>query len=536
MALRNARPVSFVPKGLTDAYDSTQAFSGSCRLLQNLVFDQGNPELLQARPGVVSLTTFPGFTTPTFVTVFIVINGVVYGMVSTARTAGFDEPFAYNVAANTFTTITGVTAGNVPSSPSTSGAWTPPTMAVIGTKIIVTHPGFSGSGSNFFGIIDISTPSAPTWTASNLATNALPSVPTAVANFNNRAWYVCNNVVYYSDVLVPATRTNASQSVTVGDPSSVIAMSGLPVQTTSAGVVQALIVFKSFSVWQITGDTATSNLALNFLSLNIGTTAARSVVQTPFGTNFMAADGPYIVDALGTVKPLTKTPQELTQDIQLPFINSQQPTRTSAAYFGGIYRICVDTYLNSSASTNDYWFDIERRRWNGPHTWPHDCCGAVNNYFVISHRTKGAVLYQSQFTSSLSAVYTDAGTAITCIMQSSSLPKDANMNEKYVLESTIELSTAGASASYQIQALDDQLNVLNNTLIMTTGAGYTWGGHLWGSGKWSSSINIPHVYTIAWSSPLVFQKMSIQVNVTSSINISIGEFRARYQDLGYVNQ
>ena len=282
MAIRNSKPVRFTPKGVCDAFDATDAFAGACEILTNLIFDQANPEVVVSRPGVgPPQTSFAGFTTPTFVSVQVTIGVVVYGMVSSARNPGNDEPFAYNLLTNSFITISGVTAANTPASPATSGAWTPPTMAVISTDIIVTHPGFSGTGSNFFGVLSIANPAAPTWTSANLATNPLPVVPTSVANFNNRAYYSYNNHLALSDPLTPLTRTNASQDLTIGDTTPVTAQSGLPVQTISAGVIGALVVFKAFSIWQITGDPATSNLALNYITLTTGTAAPRSVAQCP---------------------------------------------------------------------------------------------------------------------------------------------------------------------------------------------------------------------------------------------------------------
>jgi hypothetical protein len=110
------------------------------------------------------------------------------------------------------------------------------------------------------------------------------------------------------------------------------------------------------------------------------------------------------------------------------------------------------------------------------------------------------------------------------------------MSEKQVVESTIELSTAGASVTYHITALDDQGTTLDATTLVVATTSSIWGGFLWGLGLWSASINIPHVYTIEWNIPLVFQKMAIQVSGTSSSNIRIGTFFARWQDLGYMNQ
>lgn len=539
MAIRNGYPVRFTPKGLCDAFDATDAFPGACALLSNLVFDQGNPELIISRPGVgAALTSFGSFTNPTFVSVYIVLDNIVYGMVSTARNPGNDEPFAYNYVTNTFITISGVTAGNTPTSPATSGSWTPPTMAVVSTKIIVTHPGFSGTGTNFFGVIDITTPATPAWSSSNLATNALPTVPTSVANFNNRAYFsYSNNHLGFSDVLAPTTRTNASQDLTVGDTTGITAQSGLPVQTTSSGVIGGLVVFKTGSIWQITGDPTTNNLALTYVTLTTGSRAPRSVVQGPFGIFFVGADAPYILNFLGVLGALSRTPgQGGVADVQEPFQNTTEPSRMSAAFSGNVFRVCVPTTVQGLAQTNDYWYDIRRNRWTGPHTFIYDeAQQASNNRFIISGASQGAQLFISQTIPTSASVYNDAGTPLTSHLRSSSFPKTSHMAELQVVESTIELSSAGGAVNYNITALDDQFNTLGSTFIMTPQAGSLWGAFLWGTGLWSSSVKVPHVYNIPWTGPLVFQKMALDVLTTSASNLTIGTFFARYQDCGYTN-
>lgn len=538
MAIRNGRPVRFTPKGLCDAFDATDAFPGACATLQNLVFDQGNPEIVVSRPGVgAAQTTFSSFTTPTFVSACIVIGNVAYGMVSTARNAGHDEPFAFDLVGGTFITISGVTAGNTPTSPATSGPWTPPTMAVISTKIIVTHPGFSGIGSNFFGVIDISNPAAPAWSSANLATNGLPGVPTSVANFNNRAYYSVGNILVFSDVLVPTTRTNATQALTIGDTTPITAQSGLPVQTTSAGVIGALVVFKGSSIWQVTGDPATNNLALNYLTLTTGCIAPRSVVQGPFGIIFAGQDAPYVLNFLGVLSPLSHTPgNDGVADVQVPFQNTTQPSRISAAFAGNVYRVCVPTLIAGQQVTNDYWYDIRRKRWTGPHTFIYDCAAQFDNAFVLSSASQGAALFVSTSIPTPNSVYNDAGAAITSHLRSSSFPKTGAMAQVQVVESTIELSASGSSVNYNLTALDDQNGTLGSAFVVTTSNNTVWGSFLWGAANWSSNANIPHVYTIPWADVLNFQKMAIDVSAASSNSVSIGTFFARYQDTGYTNQ
>jgi hypothetical protein len=538
MAIRNGKPVRFTPKGLCDAFDATDAFPGACQLLSNLVFDQGNPEIVVARPGVgAAATNFSGFSAPTFVSVYIVIGNVAYGMVSSARNPGQDEPFAYNLSTNSFVTITGVTSGNTPASPATSGPWTPPTMAVVSTKVLVTHPGFSGAGSNFFGVIDISNPNAPAWSSANLATNGLTGVPTSVANFNNRAYFSVGNTLEFSDPLAPTTRTNASQAVTIGDTTPVTAQSGLPIQTTSGGVVGALVVFKQSQIWQVTGDPATNNLALNYISLTTGCVAPRSVVQGPFGIFFAGPDAPYILNFLGTLVPLSSRPgTDFPPDLQVPFQNTTQPSRISAAFAGNIYRVCVPTLIQGQQQTNDYWYDIRRKRWTGPHSFPYDCAGQFGSAFVLSSASHGAALFVSKTIPTSDSLYQDAGAAFMSHLRSASFPKTGHMQQIQVVESTIELASTGTAANFNLSALDDQGGTLGSAFVQTPRAGTVWGSFLWGQANWSTNTSIPRVYSIPWAAALVFQKMSLDVLVTAVNEIQIGTFFARYQDAGYTNQ
>lgn len=545
MPIPRAYPVRFTPKGICDAFDATDAFAGACRSLQNLVFDQGNPELVTARPGVgPALTTFPGFTTPGFVSLHFAIGSLIFGMIATGRNAGHDEPFCYDVTAGSFVTISGVTAGNTPTSPATSGTWTPPTAAVIGVKIIITHPGFSGTGSNFFGVIDITNPAAPAWSSANTATNALPSVPTSVANFNNRAYYSTGNKLFYSNVLDALTMTNAGQSLTVGDNTNVTAQAGLPLQTTSAGVIGALIVFKPSSIWQVTGDAATNNLSLNYLSLTTGCIAPRSVVPTSFGIPFVSVEGPNLIGLTGGVYPMNRNLSGSdAADIQVPFQNTTAPTRIAAGFQGNIYRICVPTVTPAGAQKSDFWFDLHRRRWNGPHTFSYDCVSmptspVSGSFFVLSSADNPGALYRSltQPQSGITLVYNDAGNAIMTNLTSSSLPKTGHMAEKQVIESTIELSSVGVAVTYNITAYDDRSRTVGSTSVTTANVGGTWGSFVWGSGvTWASTSNVPFTYTIPWSAPVVFKKFVLNIQATATNSLSIGTFFARYQDCGYTN-
>ena len=516
-----------------DAFDATDKFHGACVSLANLVFDQSNPEIMVSRPGVGSaVTSFAGFNTPGFVSVHITVGTVTYGMISTSTNAGRDEPFAWDNAAAAFITITGVSGANTPLSPATVGAWTPPTMASIGSKIIVTHPGFAG-GATKFGVIDLTTPSAPVWSATDTAGNNLTAVPTAVANFNNRAYYAVNNTLQYSDVLDPLTRTSGTQSLTVGDLANVTALSGLPIQTTSSGVIAALIVWKQFQTWQVTGDG--SSLAQNFMSLTVGTASPRSISQSPLGIYFASNGGPYIIDQFGILRPLTYGLDDTESDLQAPWQNASTPSRIAAGYSGTIYRICMDTVVNGSAVTNDYWFDEHRRRWNGPHTFVYDCASQYGKGFILSSSATPGKLFFSEIFPSLTSSYLDNGATYQCTLKSSTFPKTGHMVTKQVVESTMELASAGSVANFALTGIDDQGNTLNTTNVPILPLGAQWGTAVWGAFTWASAINIPRAYTVPWTAPLVFKKMAILLTSTAQSALAFGTFFARYQETGYTN-
>lgn len=154
MALRNGQPIVWRARGLSDSIDGTNSFPGAMASLSNLLPDPTTDDVWVARPPAASATTFGSFTTPGFVSALLVIGVRAYGMIASGRNSGHDEPFCYDLLAGSFVTISGITSGNTPTSPATTGAWTPPIMCQVGSRIIVTHPGFNSTTK--FGWFDIS--------------------------------------------------------------------------------------------------------------------------------------------------------------------------------------------------------------------------------------------------------------------------------------------------------------------------------------------------------------------------------------------
>lgn len=525
-------PVRFTPRGLVDALDATDKFPGASTALTNLVFDQSNPEIMVSRPGVGSgITSFAGFLSPGVVSVHVTIGTVTYGMIATARNSSLDEPFAYDHSISSFLPVSGVLAANCPTTQPTGGAWTPPTMASVGVNIIVTHPGFPG-GATKFGYFDITNPAAPAWNAGDTSTNGLSATPVAVANFNNRAYFAVSNRTEYTDVLT-LNRAAAAQSLTFGDASALTALSGLPIQTTSSGVTQALLAFKAFQVWQVTGDPVSGDLSENFISIIVGSSSPRSIIQSPQGTYFASFFAPMMIDQFGLLRAVTHALTDTEPDVRAAWQNAVTPSRIAGGYTGRVYRVSMETIINGQDVVNDYWFDENKRRWTGPHSFPYDCVSQLGSFFILSSNANPGKLFKSEPLPSSTSTYLDNGAAIMSTEQSSTFPKTQDMAMNQVVESTIELSSSGSPASYAITALDEGGNTLNSCIVPVMSSGTLWGAGVWGGFNWASSQNRPATYTVPWTAPLVFNKMAIYITVTSGTAIALGTFFARYKKLGY---
>ncbi len=527
--IRNSAPASFMASGLSDSLDQSTSFPGACTQLSNFVFDRINRRGLTCRPGVGNaVTTFSAFTSPSTISVMRAVGTRIYGMIASGLNPGFDEPFCYDTSGGGFVTISGVTSSNVPSTLTSVGPWTPPTMDVISSKIIVTHVGFNGTGTNFFGIIDISNPDAPAWSSSNTSGTPLSAVPTAVAQFFNRAWFVIGNLLFFSDSLAPTSITNASQFLTLGDTSPITAVGGVPISTATEGIIQALIAFKGAGkgIWQITGDVALSTLALNELSGANGTDAPRSLVAIPSGLAYLDSDGVRVVSPLGSIG-------FLSPDIVQPFLNSSNPTRAVSAYANSVFRICLDTSINGVAiSGADFWFDFLFSKWNGWHSFTYHCAIRVGSECFLSSNAIPAQIFSSSVVPDSSSVYLDNGSSYSSVMESSYLPLERTMNMKSIIESTIEVEYGQASSyTISLNILDENGNLAGSASINTTKAGSNWGQVIWGQFLWAASSLFGRAVQIPWQGPVVFADCKLRLTLNSQGGVNVKRWMMRMQEL-----
>lgn len=607
MALRNSTPYTFKPTGVSDTADATNAFPGAMQSLMNLIPSADTDKAWVPRPAAVQVSDFSGFSSPGFVSAAMVVGNIEYGMVVSARNAGKDEPYAYNILTGNFLTVTGITAANTPTSPASSGAWTPPIMAVVGTRIVVTHPGFAG-GAIKFGWFDISnfgatgtttsngtttltsssnllqagvqpgqtitkadvplgttvvsiasnglsvimsasatgggtasttvfaggTPASPLWAAGDTNINNLPAVPVSVAQFNGRAYYAVLNGVVFSDSLQACNVTNASQALTFANGLATTALGALPLSSPiTGGIVQSIIAFQgTTAMQQITGDQATTNLAVNLMNVATGTLAPLSITPTNFGLAFVSPDGMRVVGFDGVVSdPIGDHGTGVT----VAFIYAVQPSRICASSNADAIRISVQNGKAAQQPFQEYWFDITRKIWSGPHSFPASLIQTWNNSFIVHPVGIPGTIWKSDATVSSSSSYVENGVQLSFTYLTSLMPDNQQMAENAMVETTVAAALPGGYTLI-VSALDESGSVFSSSSIVTTGSTTIWGAFLWGGAVWGGSSNGLKQYRIPWAAPLVFKQASFMLTGNSSGGVKLANNYFKFEKLGYLLQ
>lgn len=539
MSLRNAQPVKFSPAGLSDALDGSNVFPGACQILQNLIPDPTTKNVWTCRPAAIEETDFTGVPDPGFISVQKVIGTRVYGMIASSTNPGHDEPFIYDLATAAFIPITGVTLANTPTSASPVGDWVPPTMDLVGPYMVVTHPGFTGGGGVFFGWIDVSDPALPAWDGGNTATNALPMPPSAVKNFAGRAWYIVNDdaapATYFSDILDPLTVTNGDQILTYDDNIPLRALGALPLNNQLGGIIQALIVFKEANSYQVKGDysSTTNPLSLNAMNAAVGTLCPNAICSTPRGLAFIAVDGVRVIDFKGTVSdPIGMAGMGVT----VPFISIVTPSRAAAACNANTYRVSLTYAIATGDVSKEFWYDIGRAQWCGPHTFPASTIQPYSNTFIITPVGIEGSLWRSDSVQNSGSVFIENLVQLTFGYSTAVLPDNQAMNENNILESTINIAGSVDSTNYTLQAINSDDAVLATTTLSVQSTVSRWGSFTWGVDTWSVSVTGLTPIPVNWPIPVVFRKVRYYLSGFSYSGFKIGDTFIRYEQLGYLQQ
>lgn len=548
MGTRKQQVIRFRPRGVSDTIDGDNSPAGAMPSLQNLIQDPATPNCFICRPANTPLFDF---NAPAIwgkfiwgeanwgpaegdnigvITVNAQVGNIIYGLVGvlSGTYAGKDVPFAFDYATQSFLPVSGITVADCPTSQPTSGAWVPPQMTLTGVDFIVTHVGFPGGAGAYFGWFDVTIPAAPIWHAGNTATNPLPSVPQAVGTFNNRTYFSCGNLEFYTDTLA-LNMTNSNQSLSVGDYTPITCVAPLPVGTTSEGIIQGLILFKLNTAYLLTGDVVTMNLSLNQLSSSVGTGAPRSAVSTPEGVRFMAGDGVRVINFFGVMS-------NPDADLAVPFINAVTPSRVAAAFNTNTYRICVQNGAAVGSPFQDYWYNLLRHSWTGPHTFQYDMAIALGNQFILASNILPGKLWDSfvvQDYAGLGNTFIENGIQLSWVYETCPMTDLDNIYANCSDRATIDIAAPAEGQIYNFTAQNESFSALASGSIQAAVGAAIWGSFVWGEANWGPGQTGLTALTIPWNDTIVFNRLSVKGVGQSSLGFKIGSLHLAYKRLNY---
>jgi hypothetical protein len=536
----------FIPAGCVDAlYGAIQ--DDDCEnfaQLSNLIPAPDTNNHWVPRPAATYLAT-----SSSIASCQTVIGSVVYGMRASVTYPGYDEPFAYNLLSQTYISITGVSSSAVLPASLSAGAWRPPHAEPIGAYVIITHVGFTGSGSQFFGAINITTPATPAWTIQNTTTNALPSVPVWCTAFNSRAYYFCNPTGTTPAVLAsdnfaaggPLSRSGAVAAVILTFDDNTPLTCGAVMSLTSSvqgGVIQAMYVFKDPSVgttniYQVTGDSALTTLIRNALSVQSGTIAPNTVVPTPTGLFFCAPDGLRFIDFNGQINPPVGYSG---QGINNPFIYATYPSRMAAACNGSTYRITTQNSNLSGSPNQDWCYDLNKRIWYGPHTFNYGLISAWGTSFIVTPTlaSGNTGFYQSNVVPGASDTFIELGKPMQAIYQTCLAPDRKPIMELSSVKSVFYNGYGAGTTTFNISVLDQQGVILAFATNSVTISQVNWDQFSWGDNTLINSQSFIGPLDVTWSQPFVFDRAAVLIVVTNiTAGLRLANFHLAYSETQY---
>ncbi len=164
----------------------------------------------------------------------------------------------------------------------------------------------------------------------------------------------------------------------------------------------------------------------------------------------------------------------------------------------------------------EYWYDMARNAWHGPHTFPARLIQPWRSTFVTTPvAIDAASLWQSDAYSTNFSSYIENGIRLSWIMRSVLLPDNAQVAMNAIVVSN--LACVGAVlAPLVVTALDEAGVLIDSVTIPAQEGNRTF-----------------RQRPIDWSRPLIFKQMSIRVSGPSELGVLIGTPYALYEPLGY---
>jgi hypothetical protein len=518
------------------------------------VFITGNPLILGVQPGMtISGTDIPvGTTVVSTLAVTLVGPGDTHSnttidnlpvLAGTPRAVGQTVAGAGIPLGTTVATIVSPTSVTISNAATATAAGV---SLTFGGAVITLSQAMTGTHTGVTLTIVGGTRAAPLWGAGDTDINPLIAIPVGVAQFNGRAYYALGfGGVAYSDSGFACRISNsiAVQALTTNDGLPVTAIGPLLLSAPlTGGIVQALIAFEGATkMQQITGDQAIpatstaisaggqSTLAMNALPVATGTLAPLSICPTEHGLAFVSPQGLRFVQFDGSVsKPIGNAGAGVT----VPFAFTVQPSRICASANDNVIRITTQNGSGPIQPQEEYWYDMTRAVWSGPHTSAASLIQPWRSTFLMTFIGSNAHLFQSDAKPGPTSTYIENNAQLSWAARTALLPDggDGSMQSLIEMSWACELATATSAV---LAAVSDYGFLLDTATVTGDGMLTIWNQFNWNQALWNAQGSAFRQRSVDWHAPLVFRQAAMAITGISAFNVRIGNIYMKHQTLGY---
>jgi hypothetical protein len=267
------------------------------------------------------------------------------------------------------------------------------------------------------------------------------------------------------------------------------------------------------------------------MSIATGTISPLSVVTTPRGLGFMSPEGFRIIDYQSNISDPIGIDG---QGVVAPFIYTVEPSRISAGCNGNIIRVSTQTTTTAGITTFEYWYDLGRQIWHGPHTFASTVIQPWKDTFILASPDVRGVLWQSDPVQKVGDTFVENSTQLTWKYQAVFLPDTDQMSNVALVQSLLTIQMTVGAPAVSVIASDQNNKVLDGVSLFLTGTTSVWNHFLWGHAKWGAPATALAARILPWHFPLVFVRVQMSATGQSDSGVRLGVWHFRYKPLRYL--
>jgi len=247
-------------------------------------------------------------------------------------------------------------------------------------------------------------------------------------------------------------------------------------------------------------------------------------VPTPKGLMFMSPQGLRVISFTAQVSdPIGAN----GRGISTPFIGVPVPSRIAAAANASVVRISV---TDVNGQQREFWHDMTRGTWTGPHTFPASMIAPYGNTFIMAPLALPNSLWRSDWLQSAASTFVEAGLPLTWTYQTSMLADMRDMEQHEQHETVLLLSTGNGATAY---AVNEKGNIIGTANVPPVGNVSNWNAVMWQSSMYFGQQFALPPTQLQWNQTLVYGRLTLQVSGISDSLTRIGSLQMRTEQLGY---